>query len=90
MVVVTTTVIVATVGFWKYSSHTKSTQQPQTTQSSSSTNSSSSSGSQNKTAVASTKPAAQHPYINRPVKGVDVPYKTYVVDADKGAVLYHN
>jgi len=89
-VVVTTTVIVATVGFWKYSSHTKSTQQPQTTQSSSSTNSSSSSGSQNKTAVASTKPAAQHPYIKRPVKGVDVPYKTYVVDADKGAVFYHN
>lgn len=83
-VVVVTTVVVSTVGAWKYwSSHKSATQGPVTTQTANS----------NKTANANSNTAqaqTRKPYIHPPIKGVNVPYSTYSVDAGKGGTVAFN
>ncbi|HSY76002.1 MAG TPA: hypothetical protein VK890_04050, partial [Bacteroidia bacterium] len=86
IVVVTTTVVVTTIGAWKYWSSHSSSKQPPVTASSSNSNKTSSASS----STAADNHVAKHPYINPPVKGVNVPYKAYSVDATKGGTLTYN
>ncbi|MGP8215120.1 MAG: hypothetical protein ACLQQ4_06115 [Bacteroidia bacterium] len=81
MVVVTTTVLVTTIGVYKYWSSHKTMVQPKVTTSAANSNKTSSAGAN------TTKAETQHPYINPPLKGVNVPYKTYSVDAEKGGTI---
>ncbi len=92
MVVVTTTVVVTTIGAWKYWSYHKTAYQPKVSMASkSSTNSNGNAKTTTASANSSSaKAAVKHPYINPPLKGVNVPYKTYSVDATKGGTLTFN
>lgn len=83
MVIVATTVVVTTIGVYKYWSSHKTVEQPKTAAASSNNASTTVSAS-------GTKSTAKHTYINPPVKGVNVPYKTYSVDAAKGGTLTYS
>ncbi len=84
MVVVTTTVVVTTIGAWKYWNYHKTATQPKVTASTSSSTKS------NTASTTTAKSTVKHPYIHPPIKGVDVPYKTYSVDANKGGTITYN
>ena len=86
MVVVTTTVVVTTIGAWKYWSYHKASEKPKTAVSSTSSNKTTTASTNTNT----TKTAAKHAYIHPPIKGVDVPYKTYSVDNAKGGTITYN
>ncbi|HTB08076.1 MAG TPA: hypothetical protein VK806_14090 [Bacteroidia bacterium] len=94
-VIVTTTITVVAFGAWKYSSShssSSSTASTQTAQSSTSgTKSANGNGSGNGTAqVHYTRTPKSAPYIHPPVKNINVPYKTYTVDANKANTIVYN
>jgi hypothetical protein len=84
MVIVSTTVVVTTVGAYTYwKSHKTVVQPPVAASTSSNTRTATTSSNTSTTTI-------KKPYVNPPIKGVDVPYKNYSVDATKGGTLVYN
>lgn len=79
MVALTTTVAVVTVTVWKYTSVRHTVVKTLSTAS-----------VKHSSVVVKHNEASKKPFINPPVKGIDVPYKSYTMDAAKGGVLVYN